>query len=159
VRDADGLGEQAGECVGRMNRLPDIATSCQDDFARREPFYREFLVPFPPWEAVFPLEMAPCALALCLIARGDAEQALLGCANFGRDADTIATIGGAIAGALRGAEALPAAWVSAVRAATPVDQDELTTSLLAVLRRRADDAAAWGTRVERMLGAMAAPEA
>lgn len=114
LRYADCLGAQANEFVGRMNRLLEIAASCQDVFALREPFYREFLVTFPPWEAVFSLEMVPCALALCLIAQGDAEQAIIGAANMGRDSDTIAAMAGELTGALGGAQALPAAWADKV---------------------------------------------
>jgi ADP-ribosylglycohydrolase len=122
----------------------------------RDAFYDRLLRPWPSRDersstAVDPRESVPAALGIFLLTGGDPVATILGCANFGRDADTIATIAGAIAGALRGAGALPADWVSAVRLATPVDQDALTTSLLAVLRRRAADAAAWGTRVERRL--------
>jgi ADP-ribosylglycohydrolase len=124
--------------------------------AFREAFYDRLLRPWPDrderWStAVDPRESVPAALGIFLLASGDPVETILGCANFGRDADTIATIGGAIAGALRGASALPAGWVSDIRAATPVNQDELTSALLSVLRHRAGQAAAWGTRVEQVL--------
>jgi ADP-ribosylglycohydrolase len=130
----------------------------------RDAFYDHLLRPWPDRDerfstAVDPRESVPAALGIFLLASGDPVETILGCANFGRDADTIATIGGAIAGALRGASALNGAWVSTVRAATPVDQDELTTSLLEVLGRRASDAAAWGRRIEQMLGAAVVPGA
>ena len=86
-----------------------------------------------------------------MLAGGDTVDTILGSANFGRDADTIATIGGAIAGALRGAGTLPDDWIAEVRAATPVDQDALATSLLVVLRRRAEEATAWGERINQAL--------
>jgi hypothetical protein len=111
---ADNLGGQANEFSGRLNRLLEIAARCQDVFELREPFYRQFLVTFPPWEAVFSLEMVPCALALCLIARGDAEQAIIGATNMGRDSDTIAAMAGELMGTLAGVEALPTAWVDKV---------------------------------------------
>ena len=78
---------------------------------------------------------------------GNPAATILGCANFGRDADTIATIGGTIAGALRGADRIPAAWIETVGAACPVDQEALAADLLAVLLRRAERAAAWGKAV------------
>lgn len=114
IAHAGCIGRQAGEFTGRLNRLLDIAAHCEDVFALREPFYKHFLVTFPPWEAVFSLEMVPAALALCSIARGDARQAIIGAANLGRDADTIASITGELMGVLYGAQALPAEWVEQV---------------------------------------------
>ena len=68
--------------------------------------------------AVDPRESVAAALGIFLLADGDPVETILGCANFGRDADTIATIGGAIAGALRGASALPDDWVAELCAPT-----------------------------------------
>lgn len=114
IAHAGSLGRQAGEFTGRLNQLLDVAAHCEDVFSLREPFYKHFLVTFPPWEAVFPLEMVPAALALCYIAKGDARQAIIGAANLGRDADTIASITGELMGVLYGAQALPAEWVDQV---------------------------------------------
>jgi len=59
LRHADCLGRSAGEFVGRMERLLEIADRCEDVFALYEPFYREFLVTFPPWDMVWTMEMIP----------------------------------------------------------------------------------------------------
>jgi hypothetical protein len=133
-----------------------LATKSDGYAAFREAFYERLLRPWPDRDerfstAVDPRESVPAALGIFLVANGDPVETILGCANFGRDADTIATIGGAIAGALRGASALPADWISQVQVATPVNQDKLAASLLEVLRRRANQATAWGTRLELML--------
>ncbi|MGF6645924.1 MULTISPECIES: ADP-ribosylglycohydrolase family protein [Paraburkholderia] len=56
-------------------------------------------------------ETVPLALALVWLADGDAQKAVEYGANFGRDADTIASMAGAVAGAMRGASALPQAWL------------------------------------------------
>ena len=133
-------GVSADEFVGRMNRLLEIAAECEDVFALREPFYREFLVSFPPWEAVFGLEMVPCALALCVIAHGDAEQAIIGAANLGRDCDTIAGMAGQLCGALHGASALPPAWAEKVNRANPEpDLAIVADELCAVLIEQANE--------------------
>jgi len=138
LRYAGSLGRQASEFVGRLERLMEIASGCADVFALREPFYREFLVTFPPWEAVFVLEMVPCALALCLIARGDAEQAIIGAANIGRDSDTIAAIAGELMGALGGAQSLPAPWVEQVLRLNPQpDLPRMAEELCEVIIERA----------------------
>jgi hypothetical protein len=114
LKHADTLEKQGGEFAGRLTRLLDIAAHCQDVYSLREPFYKHFLVAFPPWEAVFSLEMVPCAIALCSIAKGDGGQAIIGAANMGRDADTIAAIAGELMGVLYGAAALPPEWVEKV---------------------------------------------
>lgn len=116
---ADGLGVYTGEFKGRIQRLLDLSQECPDVYALREPFYREFLVTFPPWDAAFSLEMVPCALTLCLIARGDPELAIVGATNLGRDSDTIASMAGQIAGALSGAASLPSGWSEKVLRLNP----------------------------------------
>ena len=100
--------------------------------------------PASPWTR---RESVAVALAILVLTEGDPVETILHCANFGRDADTIATMAGAVAGALAGATSLPAEWVAAVRAADPVDQDELAQALIGVLQRRARNAVTWGTTI------------
>ena len=56
-------------------------------------------------------ETVPCVLALFKLTDGDPVKAIEYGANFGRDADTIATMVGALCGALKGAKALKPEWV------------------------------------------------
>ncbi|HWQ12536.1 MAG TPA: ADP-ribosylglycohydrolase family protein [Roseiflexaceae bacterium] len=140
------------EMVAAIEAAAALARACTGYEEFRERFYTTLLRPWPHrrdgWSiAVDPRETVPAALGVFLIAGGDPQHTILGCANFGRDADTIATIGGALAGALTGAAAIPAAWIEAVCAASPVDQDALAAGLLGVLRRRAERAAAWSAGV------------
>lgn len=67
------------------------------------------------------IEEAPIALGFLLIADGDWEGTVLGAVNYGRDADSIATMGGALAGALGGAAAVRGDLVDAVAAASRMD--------------------------------------
>lgn len=113
------LGHNAGEFKGRLERLIDIANKCDTPLDLYEPFYNEFLVTFPPWEAVWTMEMVPAALAICAIAGKDTKQAIIGATNIGRDADTIAGIAGELAGALHGIDALPKPWVDKVLRLNP----------------------------------------
>jgi hypothetical protein len=113
------LGHHAGEFKGRLERLIEIAGKCDTPFELYEPFYNEFLVTFPPWDAVWSLEMVPCALAICAIAGQDTKQAIIGATNVGRDADSIAGIAGELAGALYGIDALPPKWVEQVLELNP----------------------------------------
>lgn len=78
------------------------------------------------------IEELPVALGMLLVAGGDYEQAVLGAVNYGRDCDSIATMAGAVAGAL-GSPA-PAAWAARVAEASRLDLDAPARSLAAVAR-------------------------
>lgn len=103
----------------------------------RERYYAERLLP----GIAMPdaRETVPVALALFFLAGGDPRQAVIYGANFGRDADTIASMAGSLAGALRGAAALPAEWIEKMRSSGRRDQAEIAAMLEAVIRRRLDD--------------------
>ena len=67
------------------------------------------------------IEELPLALGCVLAAKGDYRDAVLAAVNYGRDADSIAGMAGAVAGALGGAEAVPREWTSAVSEASRID--------------------------------------
>ncbi|GLZ80204.1 hypothetical protein Afil01_50110 [Actinorhabdospora filicis] len=95
------------------------------------------------------IEELPAALGMLLIADGDYAKAVLGSVNYGRDADSTATMAGAIAGALGGEKAVPADWAETVATASRVDLHGPSRELAAVaeevfaadLRRRGEHAA------------------
>lgn len=66
-------------------------------------------------------DLAPEAVALAFVAvlsgQGDARETVLNAVNLGRDADTIAAMAGAVAGATAGIDAIPADWLPAVAVA------------------------------------------
>ena len=61
------------------------------------------------------------ALGMALASRGDYTGAVLGGVNYGRDSDSIATMAGAITGALGGLGAVPKEWVNDVAVASRTD--------------------------------------
>ena len=67
------------------------------------------------------IEELPVALGLLLVTGGDVVGTILGATNYGRDSDSIATMGGAIAGALGGVDAVPADWRETVGRASRLD--------------------------------------
>ncbi|MGW5670222.1 ADP-ribosylglycohydrolase family protein, partial [Micromonospora sp. NPDC003776] len=67
------------------------------------------------------IEELPVALGMLVVAGGEYRAAVLGSVNYGRDADSTATMAGAIAGALGGAAAVPAEWSDTVAAASRTD--------------------------------------
>jgi ADP-ribosylglycohydrolase len=94
------------------------------------------------------IEELPIALGMLLVARGDYRHAVLGSVNYGRDCDSIATMAGALAGAL-GSD-VPADWAKTVAEASRLDLHAPATVLTEVSlqiherdvrRRRAHEAA------------------
>lgn len=82
-------------------------------------------------------ETVPLALALVWLAGGNAQKAVEYGANFGRDADTIASMAGAVAGAMGGARALPKAWFDALGPQAD-KQRALADRMTRLLRARAE---------------------
>ncbi|WP_406489266.1 ADP-ribosylglycohydrolase family protein [Streptomyces phaeochromogenes] len=78
------------------------------------------------------IEELPVALAMLLISRGDYRHAVLGSVNYGRDCDSIATMSGALAGAL-GAE-IPPDWAKTVAESSRLDLQAPATTLTEVTR-------------------------
>ena len=79
-------------------------------------------------------------LSLFMLAAGDPVKTIEMCANFGRDADTIASMAGALAGAFAGVSALNRAWVDRIEAGGD-DQAHLAEELVALIRLRQREAA------------------
>jgi ADP-ribosylglycohydrolase len=67
------------------------------------------------------IEELPVALGLVLVSGGDVRAAVLGGTNYGRDADSIASMAGAVTGALGGLAAVPAEWALDVAEASRID--------------------------------------
>lgn len=70
---------------------------------------------------VHAIEELPMALAFLLIANGDYRDTVLGGVNYGRDADSIASMGGALAGALGGRDSVPQEWRTQIAEASRTD--------------------------------------
>ncbi|MFF9162985.1 ADP-ribosylglycohydrolase family protein [Streptomyces longwoodensis] len=78
------------------------------------------------------IEELPVALGMVVAAGGDYRQAVLGAVNYGRDCDSIATMAGAVAGAL-GSPA-PEEWAKQVGEASRLDLGEPARTLTGVAR-------------------------
>ena len=75
------------------------------------------------------IEELPVALGFCLAAGGDYRAAVLGAVNYGRDADSIATMAGAVCAGLNGPGAVPAEWVRDVERASRIDLRQVAEAL------------------------------
>jgi ADP-ribosylglycohydrolase len=78
------------------------------------------------------IEELPIALGMLLVAGGDYRHAVLGSVNYGRDCDSIATMAGALAGAL--GSPVPEDWAKTVAEASRLDLHEPARTLTEVTR-------------------------
>jgi ADP-ribosylglycohydrolase len=78
------------------------------------------------------IEELPVALGMLLVSRGDYRHAVLGAVNYGRDCDSIATMAGALAGAL--GSPVPEDWSKSVAEASRLDLWEPAATLTRVTR-------------------------
>ncbi|MEV6837365.1 ADP-ribosylglycohydrolase family protein [Streptomyces sp. NPDC051133] len=78
------------------------------------------------------IEELPVALGMVLIAGGDYRHAVLGSVNYGRDCDSIATMAGAVTGAL--GSPVPQDWAKTVAEASRLDLWEPARTLAGVAR-------------------------
>jgi ADP-ribosylglycohydrolase len=87
------------------------------------------------------IEELPIALAMFAIADGEFVDSMLGGVNYGRDSDSIASMAGAIAGALGGANGVDQSMLGAVSQASKTDLVQPGRDLAAatVDIRRADE--------------------
>lgn len=81
---------------------------------------------------VHAIEELPVALGMLLVAGGDYRQAVLGSVNYGRDCDSIATMAGAMAGAL--GSPVPDDWSKQVAEASRLDLWQPAATLAEVAR-------------------------
>lgn len=93
------------------------------------------------------IEELPVALGFLAVTGGDVRGCILGATNYGRDSDSIATMGGAIAGALGGESSVPAEWVETVARESRLDLRAGGLRMAAVAQAiRTADAAAFARR-------------
>lgn len=67
------------------------------------------------------IEELPVAVGMILGYAGDFREAVLGAVNYGRDADSIAVMAGAVCGGLGGSAAVPAEWIDDIEKASRFD--------------------------------------
>ncbi len=100
------------------------------------------------------IEELPVALGFVLAHDGDFVGSVLGAVNYGRDADSIATMAGSVAAALGGRDAIPADWIAAVESASRVDLTAvgrmMATAAAEIARRDAERAHEQLRRIARL---------
>ncbi len=100
-----------------------------------------------PWEKMIELghrigaglhvsEAIPCAFGFFAANEGDALGSIVGAVNVGYDTDTIATMSGALAGALKGGEAYPEHFLPTLEKANGLNIQELAEGIRKVVEER-----------------------
>ena len=100
------------EMVSWINKTIKMAKDFDDYRKFREEFYKTNLGDI----VSDSRETVPCVLALFYLAKGDPTQGIIYGANFGRDADTIGTMIGALTGAFKGVKGLKPEWLTKAEA-------------------------------------------
>lgn len=84
---------------------------------------------------ILSIEELPIALGMLIVSNGSFREGVLGGVNYGRDSDSIATMTGAISGALNGVEIIPAEWLSKVESASRRDFSKSASLLVEISRQ------------------------
>lgn len=84
-------------------------------------------------------ETVPAAFALATLAEGDLRRGVEFAANFGRDTDTVATMTGALCGAIGGSDTIPEAWQTALGPDAVRNAEDLSARLAALARAKVAD--------------------
>jgi ADP-ribosylglycohydrolase len=140
------LPVSAGEITQAIARALEVASESGSYEKYREAHYAGFLRP----TASDSMETVPAVLALFTLAEGNPRRSILWGANFGRDADTIATMVGGLVGALHGASGLPPEWVAKVEANPDVTYKDTTERLALIVRGRLEESRERAAAVEAL---------
>lgn len=79
-------------------------------------------------------EAVPAAFGLFIASGGETMEGIYAGVNIGNDTDTVATMVGAMAGALRGHRSIPAEHLALINERNEMDLEQLSRSLVAVAR-------------------------
>jgi len=139
-----------GNDIGwRVEKAVGLARAQGSYEAFRRAFYDTMLLPWPqkgllgsqPLEGFYdtaePRETVPAVFGLLVVAAGEFARSVICATNFGRDADTLASIVGSIVGALVGATSIPRDWIETVEGTNLVSQRALAAELCEVIEHEA----------------------
>ena len=125
----------SAEMINCIKETIQIAKSLGNYQEFREKFYQDKLRSI----ACDSRETVPCALSLFYLAKGDPTEAIIYGVNFGRDADTIGTMAGALSGAFKGIDGLRPQWVEKAVGNNP-EQRNLAKKITVVIEKRVKEA-------------------
>ncbi len=85
--------------------------------------------------SVMCVESIPAAIGLLIAAKGDPLMTVAACSSAGDDTDTVAIMAGAIAGAYKGIQAVPADMVKTLAQVNAIDFEGLTDRIYKIVSR------------------------
>lgn len=89
-------------------------------------------------------EAVPCAFGLFAASRGDALESIVSAVNVGYDTDTVATMSGALGGALQSAKAFPSHFLPVMEEVNQLEIETLARDLTAIAKARMEKRMASG---------------
>lgn len=130
-------------------RAVEIGGESSDVYAAREALYAEMLQ----YRAIDPQEVFALTFGIFKASGGDTEQAMLGGANIGRDADTISSLNGQLCGALNGVESIPRRWLEGLEASAGAARFLDTVSgMTALVQKRLADMQGQAVELAELVG-------
>lgn len=154
LRPGTGMDQARGEALAALrpasgalmrDLIAEVVTEA-GDASGYETFRRGYAARFGRPIACDSRETVPAAFALATLADGDLRRGVELAVNFGRDTDTIATMTGALCGAIAGPDAIPGSWLTSLGPAAVSGAEDLARRLAALTRaKRADRARLAGT--------------
>jgi ADP-ribosylglycohydrolase len=163
IRSACAFLPTGNEIGTRIDAGVRLARSAGGYDAFRKMFYDTMLLPWPQkgllgskppegfYDTAEPRETVPAVFGLLVLAEGRFREGVVYATNFGRDADTIASIIGSIAGAFEGARAIPADWIDQIHASNLVSQRTLAEGILDAVSNERDTSRARLRELEALL--------
>lgn len=147
IRPGTNVGDACAEALAvlhpasgtQMRDLIAAAVTLADEAAGYEEFRERYHAGFLQQIACDSRETVPAVFALATLARGDLRRGVELAANFGRDTDTIATMTGALCGAIGGPDAIPEEWTAALGPAAMTDAVDLAGRLAEVAQAKVAD--------------------
>jgi ADP-ribosylglycohydrolase len=119
-----------------MRELISAAATLAGEASGYEDFRDRYIARFRQPIACDSRETVPAAFGLATVAGGDLERGVEFAANFGRDTDTIASMTGALCGAIRGPGGIPEGWIVALGSAAITAAEDLANRLAGLARAK-----------------------
>ncbi|HZX08520.1 ADP-ribosylglycohydrolase family protein [Kribbella sp.] len=119
-RAVEAVAEAAQDITDWEQAIP-VLRKAVEPYDTVGPNYRELSMDARRPSRTKAIEELPVALGFVLVSEGDVRRAVLGGTNYGRDADSIASMAGAIAGALNGLSGVPQDWTTDIAEASKTD--------------------------------------
>ncbi|MCL5985215.1 MAG: ADP-ribosylglycohydrolase family protein [Actinobacteria bacterium] len=120
----------------QVEKAIDIASRYDDFYKAREVLYDNFQTD---WHSIDPVEFFIFTISIFVLARGDVDRGIVWGANIGRDADSIANLNGALAGALNGVEKIPRRLIDQVGSAYYDKYEKISDDFIKLIKKKLEN--------------------